>query len=241
MTTEKSILLAGPMGAGFCGYLIDGDQGVTHAHGPDLASVIAELQAEGVSILSVGGDVAETVPIPVIPHRTDVFPGLSQTKPEDDADAWVRMSAMGFLTGNADWDGVLVIISGGRSHWLHISADEVVSFQSSLTPHLVSVLGGAAGYDLDLISEILSRPERLAFALSRGQRMGDGAYITAALLGAELAAMRPYWLGQKLAIITPDDAPDYATALMAQGCAVETMPLSDALQAAMGVIGAQLG
>jgi 2-dehydro-3-deoxygalactonokinase len=80
------------------------------------------------------------------------------------------------------------------------------------------------------VADTISRPEliaaRLAEALADQALNGAEALDTAgkiwgALLGAELAAARPYWLGQNLALIgAQEHAAPYATALKAQGLSV---------------------
>ncbi|WP_277620928.1 2-dehydro-3-deoxygalactonokinase [Pseudophaeobacter leonis] len=76
----------------------------------------------------------------------------------------------------------------------------------------------------------MSRPERLASRLAELQatvqlQSGDNTEMAGKLwgylLGAELAAARPYWLGQNLALIAEDAlASPYLAALSAQGLPV---------------------
>lgn len=129
----------------------------------------------------------------------------------------------GFLTRHKDWDGVIHV--AGPSHlWAHISAGEVVSFQCFASGRLAVALAvqgpwSDAGFD-DALDVVMSRPERLAAVLA--QAGGQGA-LWGALLGAEMAASRAYWLGQRVALIGEGDAiRGLKRALLAQGVPVQT-------------------
>lgn len=181
----------------------------------------------GLPVFDLATEPATAVPCPLLPDGA--FSGLSQAAPPERAGALVRLAAAGFRSANRDWDGILLILSGGRSHWLHVSAAEVVSFQSTLTPRLIAGLTDVLLPDPETVSETLSRPERLAGILSRAERSGAGGQVAGALIGAELAAMRPYWLGQQVAVIAAAADPDYGAALQAQGVPVTVQPLLTAL------------
>jgi 2-dehydro-3-deoxygalactonokinase len=180
------------------------------------------------------------VPVDLGDRRLTGFsvPGLKQTAPPDlmHGDA-VRIA--GFLSLNTGWDGVLCL-PGRHTRWAQISAGEVVSFQTYMTPELIflmqahSVLQDTAhdaGWNEaefeDAVNDALSRPERLAarlYALHAGQIMNQlspdagRARLSGYMIGAELAAARPYWLGQELAIIGANPiAQQYSSALALQG------------------------
>jgi len=169
------------------------------------------------------------------------LPGLRQNSPpalmQGDE---VRIA--GFLALNPGWDGV-ICLSGALTHWAQVSAEEVVSFQSFLTgatadaltaaPLLHALLTGTEWDDdafADALDTAMSRPERLASGLAEIRAMAtlEGlpgsearARLHGLLIGAELAAARPYWLGQQVALIAPDDtAARYAAALARQGVPV---------------------
>ncbi|WP_293572984.1 2-dehydro-3-deoxygalactonokinase [Phaeobacter sp.] len=165
--------------------------------------------------------------------------GLVQTAPVGRMDCAANRIA-GFLSLNPNWDGV-VCLPGATTHWVLISANEVVSFQSFLSVamhrHLAPVLGKSAPSDLsstadqqafvDAMETALSRPEALAARLAELQadeQMPDSvrdARLWGLLLGAELAAARPYWLGQNVALIAPAEIePAYMRALAHQGIPV---------------------
>jgi len=145
----------------------------------------------------------------------------------------------GFVAAYPKWDGVLCLV-GGHTKWVHISAGEVVSFQTFMTGEMFDLLArqsllsrdvspigwDAEAFDLS-VSDAMSRPEKVAgalFALHAEALLGSGkpaaarARLFGMLLGMELAAARPYWLGQNVALIGGGKAAaHYATALSAQG------------------------
>lgn len=164
------------------------------------------------------GAAAQPVPAPVLPRAGRAVPALTQDAPPDRVSGWVRISIAGFLADHPGWDGVICAQRDALSHWLHVSADEVVSCQSFLTPRLVTALGGAAQAIPEAVADSMSRPERVAAHLRVAELRGRAEAITGHLIGAELAAARPYWLGQQVALIgaTPLMAA-YAEALRAQG------------------------
>ena len=148
-----------------------------------------------------------------------LVPGLSQGRPADAA-AGTETRIAGFLARHPGWDGVLCL-PGALSRWVHLSAGEVVSFQTFLTGELgmlltdhsilrPSVAGWDAGAFIDGIRAGMERPERLAArlfglhaeALVAGSPPDGGqARLSGLLIGAELAAAKPYWLGQRVAVL----------------------------------------
>ena len=166
------------------------------------------------------------------------LPGLHQASPcAVMQGAAARLG--GFLRLNPEWDGVICLV-GSMTHWVHVSAREAVSFQSSLTGQLAWAAAQGMGLETagawdkaalaEAVADGLAKPELLAARLASVQAaaaLGQLAEDTARgrlwglLLGAELAAARPYWLGQNLALIA--DAPLqplYTAALEAQGLPV---------------------
>lgn len=172
-----------------------------------------------------------------------LLPGLSQSQPVDVLHGDVARIT-GFLAGAPKFDGVL-LLTGLHSRWVHLSAGEVVSFRSFMTGELFdlistrSVLRGAfetSNWDDDAfdaaVSDMLSRPAELAarlLALDAKLRLGQTdpgtlrAGLSGLLIGAEIAAAKPYWLGQRLAALGPDElTAHYARALAPQGATVTT-------------------
>lgn len=168
-----------------------------------------------------------------------VVPGLKQVSPPDVMRGEETQIA-GFLAINPGFDGV-ICLPGTHSKWVRVSAGEVVSFASYLTGELHGLLAGSSvlrhslgeGWDdaafVDAVSETLSRPERLAgglFGIRAAGLLGQvggaaaRARLSGLLIGAELAAARPYWLGQQIAIVAAEElAGHYGVALSAQGAA----------------------
>lgn len=167
-----------------------------------------------------------------------VIPGLRQDAPADVMRGEETQIA-GFIAQNPNWDGVLCL-PGTHTKWAHISAGEVVSFQTFMSGELFALIGGqsvlrhsisADGWNADeftaAVSDAMSRPERLAAKLfslrAEGLLTGlDGdaarARLSGLLIGSELAAARPYWLGQQVAILgAPKISGLYAEALAQQG------------------------
>ena len=164
------------------------------------------------------------------------LPGLQQKTPPGLMQHSTAQIA-GFLALNPKWDGV-ICLPGEVTHWVQVSAAEVVSFHSTLTSGLYAAL--ATRFALpdswsesalaQAVADTMSRPERLASRLAELQASllaAEGPTAEAAgllwgyLLGAELAAARAYWLGQNLALIAPEQlAAPYRVAFTAQGLPV---------------------
>ncbi|MBW4710141.1 2-dehydro-3-deoxygalactonokinase [Roseobacter sp. YSTF-M11] len=167
-----------------------------------------------------------------------VISGLSQAAPSDVMRGEETQIA-GFMQLNPGWDGVLCL-PGTHTKWAQLSAGEVVSFQTFMSGELFALLSDKsvlrhslkeAGWEDDAFSgavnDAISKPERLAarlFGLRAGHLLhGTGAATTRAalsglLIGAELAAARPYWLGQNVAILGMGrQANAYLAALETQG------------------------
>lgn len=171
-------------------------------------------------------------PVPIRPRITlHALPGLVQDRPDDLTGAAATRIA-GHLARHPDFDGVLCL-PGPQTVWAHVSAGEVVSFRSFLTAELLSAVAPSNPPDdapqgfLTAVQQAMSRPAGLAGELSsvRAQLalhlLGPSAAYAAMaglLIGAELAAARPWWLGQAVTIIGTGWLADrYAEALAAQG------------------------
>lgn len=193
--------------------------------------------------VSVPAKPAELAPMRVTvakDHRLAVFivPGLSQANAPDVMRGEETQIA-GFLALEPAFDGVLCL-PGTHTKWVQLSAGEVVSFQTAMTGEMFDLLSrqsvlrhtvGAETLDseafAEAVADTLSRPERLAQRLFsiRADATLNGteapvsrARLSGALIGAELAATRPYWLGQQVAVAgAPALADLYARALAAQG------------------------
>ncbi|KMK67443.1 2-dehydro-3-deoxygalactonokinase [Puniceibacterium sp. IMCC21224] len=187
-----------------------------------------------------GGDalaVATTDP------RLDVhiLPGLKQTRPADVMRGEETQIA-GFIALNPGFDGV-VCLPGTHCKWAHVSAREIVSFRTFMTGELFALIAGQSvlrhsvaicGWDDDAfasaIEEGISRPAAVAatlFSLRAESLLDDlspetaRARLSGLLIGMEIGAAKPYWLGREVAIIGDDAlAGPYRQALVAQAVPV---------------------
>ena len=170
-----------------------------------------------------------------------VLPGLSQASPPD-VMRGEETQVAGLIATEPRFDGVAVL-PGTHSKWARVSAGEVVAFRTAMTGELFALLSersvlrhsvGAEGHDPKAfetaLADALARPEALAAALFglRADGLLNGtppaalrARLSGLLIGAELAALRPYWLGQDVAVIADGPlAEAYGAALAAQGVGV---------------------
>ncbi|WP_380056803.1 2-dehydro-3-deoxygalactonokinase [Falsihalocynthiibacter sp. SS001] len=169
--------------------------------------------------------------------------GIKQEKPADVMRGEETQIA-GLLAANPNFDGV-VCLPGTHSKWVRISAEECVSFQTYMTGELFAILANNSvlrhtvesdGWDdaafIAAVDDALSKPEILAarlFSLRAETLLHDltaasaRARLSGLLIGIELAASRPYWLGQDIVIIGAERiSAHYATALKQQGCTPTT-------------------
>ncbi len=194
--------------------------------------------------------------------RAFVLPGVRQLKPAD-VMRGEETQVAGFLNRNRNWDGV-ICLPGTHTKWVQVSADEIVSFRTFMTGELFELLskgsilrhsvtdGWDAGAFSTAVDDVLSRPEALAGQLFglRATDLLEGAApgvararLSGLLIGAELAAARPYWLGQQIAVIgAPQISQTYAAALDRVGAQAalqdaQAMTLAG-LSAARAMIGA---
>jgi 2-dehydro-3-deoxygalactonokinase len=153
-----------------------------------------------------------TVPCPALadnfarPDAPDlnvhVVPGIKQTDPADVMRGEETQIA-GFLSLNPNWDGV-ICLPGTHTKWVHVSADEVVSFQTCMTGDLFAAISGHTvlkhstggdGWDADAfdaaLGDTISRPEKLAaklFALRAEGLLHGLSNDTARAINRALAA-----------------------------------------------------
>ena len=186
-------------------------------------------------------------PLPVATRdarlRLSILPGLSQANPAD-VMRGEETQVAGYIATDPGFDGILCL-PGTHSKWVHISAQEVVSFQTFMTGELFDLMSSRSvlrhatdANDLDpeafadAVADTLSRPEKIAQRLFsiRADSLLNGlatrtarARLSGLLIGAELAATRPYWLGQDVVVAgAPALADLYARALATQGVTART-------------------
>ncbi|MEM9707744.1 MAG: 2-dehydro-3-deoxygalactonokinase [Pseudomonadota bacterium] len=196
-------------------------------------------------ILVAGAPHAPTRTVPCTPlpdaapgrSRFTLIPGLRQSNPPDIMRGDEARIA-GFLAGSPDFDGVLCL-PGAHSRWAQISAGEVVSFRTFMTGALFDLLSKSTvlspflgeGWDesafAEAVSDGVAKPELIAArlfgihaeaSLTGLDEGAAAARLWGLLIGIELAAARPYWLGQNLALIADEVLSSrYAAALSLQG------------------------
>lgn len=203
-------------------------------------------------------DPARAITPPGADPRLDVriLPGLSQARPADVMRGEETQIA-GLIARRPRFDGV-VCLPGTHTKWAHISAEEVVSFRSFMTGELYALLSTASilrhgmGEDgapnevspdaaadfAEALDAAMSRPESVAglFALRAEHLLNDlppsraRARLSGMLIGMELAASRPWWLGREVALIgAPGPTAGYATALEAQGAYITRLDPTEAV------------
>lgn len=206
------------------GWRFDGARPLEAALGTSAAEVQARLGDAPAPIVD-GTAAAQPVPAAILPESPNMG-ALTQSNPQGCLDVPARLRVAGAVATRKNWDGVICLPMADVTHWCQISADEVVSFQSALTPMLARTLGAADSADPRALADTMSRPERLSLHLRSARLAGAAEAMAGHLLGAELAAMRPYWLGQRVIVIAENSL--YSAALATQGVPVETVSPSDA-------------
>lgn len=192
--------------------------------------------------------------------KVAIAPGLKQTSPADVMRGEETQIA-GALRLLPDYDGVLCL-PGTHSKWVHISAGEVVSFQTFMTGEMFALLSEASvlrhgmqgeGWDdaaFDAaVSDALSRPEKLGARLFslRAEGLIAGltpeaarARLSGLLIGTELAAAKPYWLGQRVTLIGAEKlSAAYARALGLQGVEAACLPATECTLAGLASLSPQ--
>ena len=195
--------------------------------------------------------------VPTLDPRIAVLivPGLSQVKPADVMRGEETQIA-GALALDPGFDGV-ICLPGTHSKWVHISAGEVVSFQTFMTGELFALLSSQsvlrhgmgegwedAAFDSG-VSDALSRPDRIAAMLFslRAEGLLNGLSPAAAtsrlsglLIGAELAGAKPYWLGQNIRLIGAEAlCARYTRALANLGAVAQLLPAAECTLAGLAV------
>lgn len=235
MTQAWGLILATPEGATL--HLVT--DGVVRT---DHANVAQAISAAGLARdrLLVPARAAAAPPARVVPEPVSQLSGLLQDSPM----AWLsvaqRITLVGVIEGRGNWDGVICLVQEDTTDWVHVSAGEIISFQGAATGRLMAALGGdRAVCDPGALGDSLSRPERLAAHLQSDLLAGNPAMVTARLIGAELAAMRPYWLGQEVFVV--QDGALYADALKAQGVMVTQFDPDKAWRDGLRAVGRKAG
>ncbi len=235
-------IATGRDGTGVTAYALEDGEVLRRARGIDEPAALTQLDFEAGRMIRIGAGEPRPLPAPVLPESGPHVPAFTQAAPPGRVDAWVRLWIAGFLADRPGWHGVICAVADRVSHWIQISAEEAVSTQGFLTPHLIGALGGAAPPDTEAVADSLAQPERLAAQLRTAEVADRPAAVTGHLLGAELAAARPYWLGQQVALIAPEGDPTgHEAALRAQGVPAERHAPDSVLPAGLAALGHRVG
>lgn len=206
------------------GWRFAGAKALTTATGDSVQDITTQL-GEGPALVVSAGQATQPAPAAVLSERLPLA-DLTQDKPRGLLCAVARVRIIGVLRQRPNWDGVICLPVAGVTHWCQISANEIVSFQSALTPQLAQSLNAADSADPEAVADTMSRPERLALHLRSATLSGSAKAVAGHLLGAELAAMRPYWLGQQVITVARNSL--YSGVLSLQGVPVEKVDTEDA-------------
>ncbi len=184
-----------------------------------------------------------------------VIPGIKQLEPPDVMRGEETQIA-GFLKADPDFDGVLCL-PGTHTKWVQISAGEIVSFRTFMTGEVFDLMSTNSvlrhsvrgGWDTAAfaaaIEDAIARPETLAASMFkiRADDLLNGtppsksrSRLSGLLIGAELAAARTYWLGQRIALIGNEKLVQlYAAALDLQGAPAKNIDATTATLVGLGV------
>ncbi|HEY9040435.1 MAG TPA: 2-dehydro-3-deoxygalactonokinase [Roseovarius sp.] len=209
----------------------------------DFATVAAAISESGMApdrLLRLEALPDAEVPAQVLPTVARALGAVRQSVPLGLLPAAARILIAGALAERPDWDGIVCLPGAEQTLWVHVSAGEIVSFQGAATARLAAAFGADGGLlDADALGDTLARPERLAVQLNSASLAGDAAAVIGHLIGAELAAMRPYWLGQEVLIV--GGALPYADALAQQGVQAEAVDQALAWRAGLEALGRAVG
>ncbi|MBU2957789.1 2-dehydro-3-deoxygalactonokinase [Paracoccus sp. 1_MG-2023] len=196
------------------------------------------------------------VPVPGDPggRPVRIVCGLRQDDPADVMRGEETQIA-GLLAAHPKFDGV-ACLPGTHTKWVRISAEEICNFKSVMTGEIFGLIAGQSvlrhsveGGECDMpaflaaVSDALARPERgygNLFQIRAEGLLGDlppqiaRARLSGTLIGWELAATKPWWLGSDITIIGASSlARLYSEALSAQGLAPRSVSVEDATLAGL--------
>ncbi|MDF2142260.1 2-dehydro-3-deoxygalactonokinase [Paenirhodobacter sp. CAU 1674] len=174
------------------------------------------------------------------------LPALQQATPPEIVHPAEVARIAGLLAAQPQFDGV-VWLCGATSLWAHLSAGEVVSVTRTASAALLPPAARCDGPGFaDALADCLSRPERLLRHLApvaedRALPEATTGAAAGAVLGADLAAAKPWWLGQQVLALDCATAPGWAAlgaqALSAQGVQVTQGDGEAALVAGLAAFG----
>jgi 2-dehydro-3-deoxygalactonokinase len=178
-----------------------------------------------------------------------IIAGVMQRSPAPDVMRGEETQIAGILQQSPGFDGV-ICMPGTHTKWVRVRGGEIVQFQSCMTGEIFALLATQSvlrfslddsAFDEDAygsaVRAAFERPETLAGALFtiRASSLVAGltpaaarARLSGLLIGAELAATRPYWNGRGVSIIANGrQAELYDSALRSLGIATTLLPAQD--------------
>ena len=150
-----------------------------------------------------------------------ILPGIKQVQPTPDVMRGEETQIAGILRHDPQFDGV-ICLPGTHTKWVSVSAGEIVHFRTFMTGELFNLLSTQSvlrhslggGWDrtefADSVASMIADPAAFAgrlFSVRAEALVSDfdaamaNARLSGLLIGAELAAAKPFWLGQKLTIV----------------------------------------
>jgi 2-dehydro-3-deoxygalactonokinase len=154
--------------------------------------------------------------------KVTILAGIKQLKPAPDVMRGEETQIAGILSEEPHFDGVLCL-PGTHTKWVRISSGEIVHFKTFMTGELFNLFSvhsvlrhslDGAGRDriefANSVRSIVAEPASFAGRLFsiRAETLVSGlgaaaanARLSGLLIGAELAAAKPYWLDPKLTIV----------------------------------------
>lgn len=194
------------------------------------------------------------VRVPDAGRPVHIVCGIRQDSPADVMRGEETQIA-GLLALTPEFDGI-ACLPGTHTKWVRISAGEICNFKSFMTGELFGLLAGqsvlrhSVGCDdhdpatfREALSLAMDRPAqgyaglfqiRAETLLSDLPPAQARARLSGTLIGWELAAAKPWWLGHQITIIgAPALSALYAGALTAQGAPVAQMSAEDATLAGL--------
>ena len=154
-----------------------------------------------------------------------IVPGIMQKSPPDVMRGEETQIA-GYLSKNPDFDGI-ICLPGTHTKWVHISANEIVSFKTFMTGEIFLSLSERSilktsvqsnDFDstsfLEAFEDTYSNPALLSsklFGLRAADLLENAATkflkskLSGYLIGSELAGAKSYWLGQNIIMIGNND------------------------------------
>jgi 2-dehydro-3-deoxygalactonokinase len=152
----------------------------------------------------------------------NILPGLRQIDPTPDVMRGEETQIAGLLSDEPGFEGV-VCLPGTHTKWVRVAAREIACFQTFMTGELFDLIGthsvlrhslGGDGWEegefMNSIEAMMAAPESFAARLFsiRAEALVSGlapaaarARLSGLLIGAELAAARPYWWGRDVLIV----------------------------------------